>query len=275
MWLDEESVRTLNDIEANWQKRATEGMALMCLEAAGKIRRVVQSKAPVLELAGMETVNWADELTIDLVGDPSKDGAAVAIVFKNRKRLLLPDKDVGDGTNTVLIVIPKRGSGCPPWVSVLSKWGPWPMNMPPAFPERQHARIIARRVRDDEAMDLRDKLLRNKAQIEFELRAGGLPNPSIDFDTPATDGLEVTDDLGYAILRQEFGFDGSSARPAWRPALMDFQASLQSLGNRFVEYVLTGKRVLWDIPDHGDISEAELEKYGSEFQDKIIGATLG
>ena len=73
-------------------------------------------------------------------------------------------------------------------------------------------------------------------------------------------GMTVMDDLGFAVLRAEFGLGGKQ-QAHWRPAAKEMQASIRGLTSKFVEFVLTGKENLFDIPDAESGSAPENERF--------------
>lgn len=258
-----DTVRKINNLIPYWQERAEIGMGLVCLEAAGLIAEAVKQGAPVLPGG----VDYAKDLRVALVN--GGEGPTVAIYYENKERKENSDLVGDNGTPTALYFRAKQGA--PKWVFVLEKNNPWPANLIPEKPTEEQALVIARKITGSEEDSLSDRIKRIAPAIENALSDGGLENPKIRFDTNASEGLEVLDDIGYSVLRSEFGYGGKQTSH-WRPAIKKMMDSLQQLGEKFVKYVETGKSGIFNIPDHGEIGVGQLAAYGPEFQEKITAA---
>jgi hypothetical protein len=259
-----ESRKIANDMIHKWPERSKRGMELVCLEAVGAIAEAVKQKAPVLP----DGTDYSKDLQVALVN--GGDGPAVCIYYKNQKTEIGEElTDNGDAL-TALYFTAKKGA--PRWVYVLSKYNPWPANLLPEKPTPDQATVFARKITGSESDALSARIKRVQRAIEVALGDGGLENAQIRFDTKASEGLEVLDDISYSVLRAEFGYGGSQTSH-WRPAIRAMVDSLSKLGEKFAMYVQTGKENIFQIPDHGEISVGELASYQSDFQQKMTTAS--
>lgn len=270
VYFDRKAARLFTDMTEEWGERGAQGCAYLVLETAGLLRKAVQAKAPVLKFAGGphgDDVDYAQELTIEVVG--SGDDPTVALVYRNKKRVLNEQLTVDKGAYTALYIIPRRSEKVPQWVRVMKRYNPWPAQLLPDKPPKGTARVVARKITKKENQDLTEILFNQRFKIDQELRTGGLHHKTLQFSSTAAQGLEVLDDVGYSILRAEFGW-GGPATPAWRPAVMNLQASLGSLGRKLRHYILTGDKNVFDVPQAGTMTQAELKGLAAEFQEKIL-----
>lgn len=255
MWLTEATAEKFNEIADVWPKRVERGRQLFLLEMAGFLRKEVQKKAP--EIAGLD---YAKSLKIAAVHG-IKDMDAVAVYFEEQKRKLDFEADV----NTLLFFSSKPGS--PEWVSVLTQYGPWPVDLVPMVPQESQARIVARQGRADEIGRITTRILQAKAQIESDLRRAGADSAEI-VSSRRTQGLEVHDDIGYTVLRKEFGYDGAT-ESHWRPALKALLAHTPDVLKKYAEFIADGKEFRFDLPeDHNELTKDQLKK-GAKFQETL------
>jgi hypothetical protein len=228
------------------------------LDAARIIAETVNRFDP--NVNGLE---YADNLRVAVVSGVQETDA-VALFYKDSQREL--DLSEEDDMNSVLFFATTKDS--PAWVNVLRKYHPWPAAMVPAKARKGQARVISRRVTKREIDRLTSSFYARRRSIERELRGAGLPDA--DISKPGANETMVVDDIAYLALRAEFGLI-PGGKPHWRPALKEMQNELRGLGQKFVDYVISGKKSVFDLPDFESLSAGDLGE--KEFQTKIIKAS--
>jgi hypothetical protein len=264
IFLTKESVRLANELDKEIPKRIERGMQLFLLASAKILREAVAAKAPTIPSVGY----YAEDLEVVLVeGVPSEE--AVALLYKNKPRKLNIELD---GRKTALLFIPRERS--PKWVRVLGRYQPWPSYMVPTMPTSADAQVIARQITAREDQDLRDKIMNNRRRIEFELSDAGLRQSKIKTTTTPSDSVDVVDDIGYAVLRAEFGY-GGPATPHWRPAMSLLAGQYRELKEAYVKFVLTGNENVFDLPSYKTVASGEVARYDDAVQDKLAPYAKG
>lgn len=254
-----ETVRTLNDLNENAQKRLAEGRQLVLLTLCNKLRKLIQEKAPKLEFRGKKKT-YANQLEIGWCDELGKHGG-VFLYFKDSKRKFNPISD----KRSILIIQPIKGSK--PFVQVLAKYNPWPADMIPLLLEKRDANVIIRPARMEEIAKLKRKLRTQKRTIERELKSKGLPNIGIGEKTRG-DSLVVHDDVAYTVLRDEFGFK-ERRRAHWRPALKELMNEIPVVNQMLATYIQTGDRSVFDLPSFKVVSMSDM-KSGQAFQRMLM-----
>jgi len=255
VWLTEDTVRKFNEIGRQWPGRIERGRQLFLLEMAKFLRAEVQKNAP--EVAG---VAYAQMLKIALVNG-IRDMDVVAVYFEATTRKI----DFEQEANTVLYFTSQQGS--PGWVDILTRYGPWPVDLVPVVPDPNEARVVARAVRSDEVGRLTTRILRMKAQIESDLRRAGANGVEV-VSSRRSEGLEVHDDIGYTVLRKEFGYMGK-AESHWRPALKALLKHVPVVLKKYADFIVDGKEFRFDLPgDHFELTKNQL-KSGAKFQETL------
>jgi len=150
---------------------------------------------------------------------------------------------------TTLFILPNRTS--PGWVRVLEKWGPWPAELLPVKIGTTDARVISRTARPDEIKALSERISRNGSIILKELTSTGASRPKIA-KTENGIGTVVHQDIAHAVLRREFGMDGSGSGAHWRPALREVVDAVPAAMERFKKYIVTGRESSFLLPDIDD-----------------------
>jgi hypothetical protein len=251
-------VKQLNRVLRAMPDRVERGKQLMLLEAAFGMLRDVQAKAPTLDVIG----DYAKDLEVVLVSGVSEE-QGVAILYRNKPRQL---SAADDASSTLLIVKARRTSE--PWVSVLSRYQPWPVFMLPLMPAKTDAQLIARRATPSEVADARDRIMVNRRAIESQLHQYGLPDAKVQTDASKVNDREVYDDVSYMVQRLEFGYGGKQDAH-WRPALKGVANESLTLGRKFVEYVETGNESVFDVGRYTDVALQELQGYDTALQSRI------
>lgn len=252
--LSHDSLKAMNEMLL-WPDRVRTGRRLFMLAMAARCRDKVRALAPKID-----GEDYARDLRVGFVSGVDSD-SMVAIYFEDKKRRLR-EKDAADA---VLIV--SALSNSPKFVFVLQQYGPWPASMLPVKLEPEEAKVIRRNVREDELNGIRRRILEKRIVIETELRNAGAPKVNIaDGDNHV--GLEAHDDIGFAVLRKEFGFHGKQ-ESHWRPAIRSLKAEMPRLLAIFLEYIKTGKSELFDGEEDEPIT-AKKYSSGVGFQAKII-----
>lgn len=252
--ITEEMAQTMNRI-AVWKERYREGRKLLMIELADRCRELVQQKAPRID-----DKDYARDLQIGYVTGVEDDIDMVAIYFKDVSRKFV----VKEEDTSVLVIGPAKNS--PTYVYVLREYGPWPADMLPIVLEDKDATVIVRKARSDEINRLRSRISSRRVEIEGRLRSAGAKDVDFSGEKKA-EGLEVHDDVGYSVLRKEFGFDGKQ-EAHWRPAIKMLKSELQVMLKDLVEYI-NGKDNAFYGAEHKDISKDEFFR-GKWFQDKLF-----
>lgn len=264
IFLTKESVKLANELDKEIPQRVERGMQLFLLAAAKILREAVVAKAPTIPSVGY----YAEDLEVVMVeGVPSTE--AVALLYKSKPRKLNIELD---GRKTALLFVPRERS--PKWVSVLGRYQPWPSYMVPTMPTAADAQVIARQITAREDQDLRDRIMTNRRKIEFELDDAGLRNNKVKTTTTPSDSVDVVDDIGYSVLRAEFGYGGPPT-PHWRPAMSLLASRYKELKEAYVKFVLTGNENVFDLPSYKVVASGEVARYDDAVQDKLAPFAKG
>lgn len=257
--LSKKALKTFDEIRVQWPKRIEKAKLLFLEDVACFLRGRIRAKGVKIDIAGKEK-RYAEDLRIGVI--ESRDEASVAI-YMNKKTVII-DSDYA--VDKALYFSGKAGSK--ELVNVLSYYGPWPAYMVPIEIKNSSVGVVARRVRGDELDFLSKRIYDNKKEIISELIHAGAKNPVIG-KTKYGIGLESYEDLGYAVLRAEFGFDGRKSRVHWRSAFRDTIKYSKTCMNKVVEYIKTGDDGVFDIlEDFDKIGEKEI-KDGANFASEI------
>lgn len=251
-----EYVNTMNLLTKEMPKRLEKGRLLFLLSVVGVVRDEVVRLAPEIEV-GNKMLPYAEYLRIGIV-DGTSDEQAVAIYFENDKLVL--DTDTMDG-KALYFQATERS---PKWVNVLMVYGPWPSHMVPVPSAELHARVISRNAREDELKALADRIYVRRGDIESDLRRAGATDVRIDKTSNAV-GIVVHEDVGYNILRTEFGYNGTQQVAHWRPALRKIKEEMPRLMQNYLNYLKTGRESAFDLPKNVQDVKAQVLDKGAQF----------
>lgn len=250
-------VDMMNTLTQDVPKRLVRGRTLFLLAMAETVRQEVVRRAPNVEMGG-QMFPYAEHLRIGIVDGASDDEEAVAIYFENQSLVL----DAGNMDGKALYFQPTARS--PKWVNVLMVYGPWPSHMVPVPSAELHSKVISRNAREDEMKALSDRIYVQRGQIESDLRRAGATKVTIDKTSNAV-GIVVREDVGYNILRSEFGYSGSEKVAHWRPALKGIKDAMPDLMGRYLKYLKTGRESVFDLPKNAQDVRAEMLNKGAKF----------
>lgn len=246
-------VDMMNTLVRDVPKRIDRGRMLFLLSMSDFVRRAVERRAPDIRL-GQKTVSYAEHLRIGIVDGAPSDHDSVVIYFDNQTLLL--DADNMDGKALYF----QATQESPKWVNVLMIYGPWPAHLVPVASSKIKARVISRNAREDELKALSDRIYAHRGEIESALRRAGAGDVSIE-KTPSAVGVVVHEDVGYNILRTEFGYDGESQVAHWRPALREIKDAMPDLMRRYLIYLQTGRESAFDLPNNvANVTATQLNK---------------
>jgi len=246
VYLTPHTAKRMNDFTSLFEKRMKEGRRLVLLEAAHVVLTELKRINP-----DVDGKKYTQDLEIAILSGVSDEEAIV--LYYNKPR----EMEAGEDINTsILFFAPTKKAE--PWVKVLQKYQPWPAFMLPTTVPPAMAKVVSRRIRSLEMDKFKDKILKNKRRIESELAAAGQPGIRIPAQKEYAAGMQVVDDMTYAILRTEFGYR-SKADPHWRPALKALKRKLDKIGEKFVRYVETGNKSQFTVPAHGTESSSILK----------------
>lgn len=244
-------IESLNLLSREVPERAETGRYLFLQYIAERFRDTLEENAPDIKI-GSTAYSYAKDLRIALVtGDPKMEIVAVYLESDDVPEVV-PDGGVA------LYFVPKQGS--PPWVNTLMVYGPWPAYMVPVSPTRGDATIISRRARPDELKALEDRIKKNKNKIKADFRTADVPNPNFNTNTNMS-GVVVKEDIGYNVLRKEFGLDGQRGEPHWRPAFKSLKHEIPGAMKLYLKFLQTGRIGIWGLTGKaGEIKPAELKQ---------------
>lgn len=260
--LDKASKRIVDGMLKNADKRVERGEQLFLLELAAVLQREVQGKDPKVP-GGRKgrKYKYADRLRMGTIEGAPKVEASVA-VWLERRGQALKDEDL---LSTALAVMPLEGA--PAWVNVLAGAGLWPADLLPIKLAPKEAKVVARRVRPDEAEVLRKMILSRQQETVRQLRTAGAP--TFQWGEAAASGQRVYVDIAWEILRGEFGWSAAPERAAWRPALKRVMEHVPVAMRKFAEYLVDGKEGRFDT-GMGDAVTWRKVKTGLAFQRTLM-----
>ncbi len=256
-----ETVEHYNNVVAKLPERVERGRYLFLLMMAGFLRDRIKLHAPDVYING-ESKKYAEDLRIALIQGTDDDMDAVAIYFENQTSVLTEDQ-VG---RTALYV--RAHPMSPGWVSVLTRWGPWPAELLPVKLTSRDAKVISRNARPDEIKALTARLSGKRKEILQMLIKAGADNPKMEKSMGSV-GTEVRQDIAHAVLRREFGVDGEVPKAHWRPAFRELVAAMPDAVARFNKYILTGRESAFLLPDVDDSISINQLRGGVPFMDEL------
>jgi len=256
-----QTVETYNNVVAKLPQRVERGRFLFLAMMAGFLRERIRRRSPKVMINGQER-EYAEDLRLAVVSG-APDGMDILAIYFDSETETLTEETSG---KTALYILPHRTS--PEWVSVLTRWGPWPAEILPVALESRHAKVVSRKGRPDEMRALKARLGRRRAEILRELEEAGAENPRME-STMHGVGMVVRQDISHAVLRREFGMDGAEPRAHWRPALREVVEAVPAAMDRFNRYIISGKENAFLLPDIGDhITISQLQD-GVSFMGEI------
>lgn len=254
VFMQRDAIQLMNDLQTVIPERVNMARELFLLELAWKLRSRLLKLAPDVPVGGME-YDYAQDLRIAIV-DGVADEDAVAIYFDGRTAKLPPQR-VG---STALFF--RARSTSPDWVGSLMRWGPWPAAWVPMKVTGAQAAVVARAARPNEIKALEERLYRYRTEVERDFADNGAPRVHIGPSDYAA-GMEVQEDIGFNVLRTEFGYDGRKQVAHWRPALKQLMGDVPEVLRKVQRYIESGHEGIFDLPpEHGEISERQLRKWG-------------
>jgi len=203
-------------------------------------------------------VKSVDYKTMELLEMGKVDGfTTFALVHPEVPKELTP----GEINQTVVVVIPKQITGATRRDSqgrfvntmrTLAELSPWPVTaLPQPYPTPQEARLVFRNVRLDEYVERVDQLVADdRARAVMEGR--GILSPA---DSPErarqkilarqlAEKLVALEDIGWRVLRQEFGIGDDPVIKHWTPALTSLQDDVKEEAENFIRYLLGDEKAL-------------------------------
>lgn len=254
------TLKLMNEIENEWPRRVCDARLYFLLDVAVFMVNEVQKARVSINIDGKDKL-YAEDLRIGILDD-NGDESVIAIYLNGETAEVTEEY----ATKTVLYFNSHMAS--PKWVSVLNKYGPWPSNMVPVRVTSTHAKIISRLARGDELLALQEKIFKNKERIELDFLKAGAPKVDIG-ETINGIGLKVFEDLGYNVLRKEFGFDGQKKIAHWRPAIEKTKKYAMKCMAKVVEYIQTGDKNIFNLSSEYDNIGLSVIKSGEGFAKEI------
>ena len=153
-----------------------------------------------------------------------------------------------DAQRTVLIVKPKmsRGIAMDPASGLLAESNPWTMETLPFEPSRRVAQIVSRRVSAREAYAIERERLKQRPEIERELRRLGV---SVQRKHPVLLEQRVVRDLAWEVMRREFGVGDDPHRAHWRPTIRyTKQVLAKQVLKRYLRWLTVPSESRWRRP---------------------------
>ena len=260
MQLDKESLKLMDDMKRKWPKRLEEARVFFLLDVAKYMLKAVQEHNVSIDSGG-EPWKYADDLMLGVLD--SGEGQDVVAIYLDGATAKITNESA---ENTVIYFQVHRGS--PEWVNVLREFSPWPAHMIPVKVKTSDAKAISRIARQDEIRELSRRIFMHKNVIESSFAKAGIRGVHIG-STDYGIGLSTHEDLGYNVLRREFGMDGYKKEAHWRPAFAKTKKYAEQCMEKVVVYVTTGKNV-FDLPENADRIGTDVIKEGSGFEKKIV-----
>lgn len=261
-----ETIQWINDFRYKMPARVERGKELFLLEMAGILRDEIQSRAPKI-MIGKDLVDYARDLKIGWAEGATETGAAC--VYFDDVKSKLTEEEVDESVLFFQLL-----STSPDWVEILGRYGPWPAALVPVKIKVTDAKVISRKARPDEIQELTRRILYKKNEIEYLLSRTGAKDAVIEKSDKGI-GTVVKEDVGYTVLRKEFGFDGTKQEAHWRPAIKAMQDQIPKVMNKLSRYLLTGSEYAFDIPeDINTIGDAQFKK-GERFQKELAPFAKG
>ena len=250
----------MNEIENVWPKRLDRARTLFLLDVGFYMLKQVRERAPEVEMGG-EMESYAEKLRIGLVEEGENEDV-IAIYMEGEASEVTADIS----PTTVLYFKPSGRS--PSWVEALVLWGPWPADMVPVSVSSKDTKVISRKGRPDEINHLSDRIYMNRHMIEYDLSSRGAHGVKIG-KTGNGIGVVAHEDLGYNVLRREFGLDGEDQVAHWRPAFKATKAYAKKSMAKVIKYVKTGNESAFNLPSNVDkINQGVVDK-GKGFSKEI------
>lgn len=179
-----------------------------------------------------------------------------------------------DSSTTVLYVRPlKRKQGR--WskiVRILNKYGPFTMDTLPVLVDKRMAKVVYRKVSEQEVDRVYEQNKRDMDKLAKELALFGV---KVDKSKILSKEFDVVSDMAFRVIRKEFGI-GVKKVPHWRPGLR------KTKSKGIIDGILNDVRSVSSLirADYGGwkklgmikrrITKADIKKT-EEFQKKIIG----
>ena len=257
---DRSAIEAFRQVIQNMPGRVQRGRELFLLEVGRILIGELQKNGPTVRIGGQE-IDYTKQLVVDVV-EGVRDAECVAVYFKECKAKIT--KKALDNTVVFFSSLPNS----PGWVGTMSRFGPWPASMIPMKVGAKDARLVSRNARPDEVDALAKRIYARRGEIEGNLQREGAPQFNISKGTNAV-GSVVHEDVGYNVLRREFGWDGDQQEPHWRPAFRVLRDEVPLVMEKFIRYLETGQENVFEMPNKfGEISGAML-KGGEEFQQRL------
>jgi hypothetical protein len=249
----------LNDI-GNWKSRMIRAKELYVLDIVRFMRERLINAAPDI-LIGGKMKNYAKDLQVGLL-DTGDDETVVCLFLRDYVTKLTDS----ESPNTVLYFNAVGGS--PPWVRVLERHSPWPADSIPLPIEKGVAKVISRLARGDEMRAIRERLDGKSSEIESEMAQYGAKEARVKLTMNGKD-IDVHVDIGFNILRKEFGWDGADQVSHWRPVFKEVRRYAKKSIAKVAKFIQTGDESIFDLPDKLDSVTMNDKRNGAVFEKAI------
>lgn len=254
------TLKLMNEIENKWPERICDARLFFLLDVANFMVEEIRKARVSLSVDGKDEL-YAEDLRIGIL-DEENNKSIIAIYIDGRTA------EVTEKYATKTVLYFNSHTASPEWVSVLNRYGPWPSNMVPIEVNSTDARIISRLARRDEILALQEKIFINRNKIELDFLKAGSPKVDIGETTNGI-GLKVFEDIGYNVLRKEFGFDGQKKIAHWRPAINKTKKYAIKCMSKVVEYIQTGDKNIFNLSSKSDKIGLSVIKSGEGFAKEI------
>ena len=205
--IDRTAIRYLERIESRMDALSRISADVVSEEVARGV-----SKRQPKELGGYaDSLEWSSLKTVD------GDYVAIVRIPENAKRIRIGSVS---GRSAVIYVRPKeRRSGWDVGSFILASKNPWTYKTIPYLPKKSDADIIVRFVSWREYDFVSKRRMKDSRDVVASLRRHGVTFGTRS-DSVLQDDGNVYRDLGFEVLRKEFGIE-TRAVPHWRPAYVD------------------------------------------------------
>jgi hypothetical protein len=218
MGFDKKSKKLIEGM-AKFESRWAEGLKKFTFAFVNAVKKEVESAGralPDVDYSKLEVLWFGDEL-------------GFGIVLPESMKDLEPD----ELKSRAFVVQPKKDD---PKLEILQRYSPWPASLLPFVPSEAEAILVARKVSDAE-LSARETELKSDSELQTDLSGVGL---TLSQRNRSTLGVKVYEDVGWLVLRAEFGLSGMQQVKHWRPALSlrSDERFMKSIADGFFEHVL-------------------------------------
>ena len=236
--------------------RAERARQLYLFDVASFMLDKIKENAPAISIGNELKFAYADDLRLTLLDTDSEQD--LVAIYLDGSKVRVSDKRAGD----MVLYFQSQGSVSPAWVNVLAKYSPFPASMIPVKILNEPMRIISRAVRFDEIKVVAERIYKQRMELDKALREAGGTNVTVAIETDNGIGLETYADIGFDVLRAEFGLGRDSMHAHWRPAIKSTKKYAQGVAmNKVSVYMSEGNEKIFNIKHIDKIRKLSKESF--------------